>query len=243
MIPACDKIVCGGRPCTNDSDCGGTYRCGFADEPRDPTPVCHQTAICDPGDGTELRGCDGDTGLCMPDGTCMGACQFDDSTAASMGCAGKTMCNVAGVGRDSMTGKLIGIGYCMGGCSVDADCIAPAVCQTETMWCVSAKKTFAKKLGEACTSTSECACLFDRTSKTGICADRCKVGVGCGAGFECDPMLPSSFDATGGFTHLPIGLAGRCLETCTSDTDCTAPARCTQSGGLTVRTCTVDALR
>jgi hypothetical protein len=257
-----------GKACATDEDCDtvgdGINRCSkgiFGSSGGNdlyPTNVCLGTE-CDAGDGTSIMGCDGDTGVCLKAGTsniCLGACQFDDSTAAPMGCAGKNACNVYGWGTDSMTMKTIGIGYCFGGCKADSDCESGQVCQTEEGLCVKSgtKVTYTKAVGEACTDTdstatpAKCNCLYATSTKKGYCSSFCKMGSSgdCGAGFACDAQLPKTkvLDTDTVFTAAPVGMAGYCLKTCTSDADCTAiNGYCDENAGVGAKTCQIGAKR
>lgn len=236
ICPPTDKTLCSG-PCTTDADCdfvdAGINKCSTSlPVPALPTPRC--VSACDPGDGTKLVYCDGDTAMCskaLGDPVCLPLCVFKNDGAPPLGCEGLNACNPYAFGRDTTTGDFVGVGYCLGGCKADSECPKSTVCQTETSWCVRTRTTYTKTLGEACTSDTECACF--KSSSGGYCTRACRVGdTPCPAGYTCDPALPTDF------TKLPTGLLGRCLKDCTSDADC-INSKCQQNGGVDHKTCTV----
>ena len=252
-----------GKACTDDATCDtpcetGAAFCsptGFTSGSLYPTPTCF-SADCDPGDGTKIVGCDGDTGVCLSTGSggiCLPACSFDDSATAPTGCIGKNKCNPYGWGTDSTTMKTVGVGYCFGGCTADADCPAGNKCQKEDGLCIKAPVTYTKTPGTACTDAdakapAKCNCLYTTAAKAGYCANSCYFGeTTCDAGFACDTNLPKTKimpdDVV--FTSAPKGMAGYCLKKCTTDADCTGlNAYCDESAGMAgQKTCQIGKRR
>jgi hypothetical protein len=236
-VNACSTSVFGG---------GGTYY---------PTPVCVGTE-CDPGDGTSVVHCDGSAGLCLPSGggggptgICIGACELDPfSGAPPKGCAGKDACYFYGLETDP-SGVVHAAGYCFGGCTSDADCSGGDRCQIESGYCVRRPVTYAKKLGEACTSADSmstppgCECLYTGSGtggSKGYCSQFCEMGgAPCPTGFTCDAFLPRT-DASGAplFKAAPKGIAGYCMKDCATDADCAAiNGYCQENGGTGRSTC------
>jgi hypothetical protein len=222
-----------------------------------PDNVC-VGSTCNPGDGSTIEGCDGDTGICLATasgGICLGACNFDDSTRVPSGCVGKDLCNVYGWGKTSdMT--VVGVGFCFGGCFQDADCGTGQECQREDGLCVKtgSKVAYSKALGTACTkadstsSPAKCNCNYAPSTGNGYCSQVCRMGMSgdCPSGFLCDAQLPKTpiLDGDTVFTSAPAGIAGFCLKTCSSDADC-APlgAYCEENAGVGGKTCQVGAKR
>ncbi len=218
-----------GQACTNSAQCDpnggsvGVCSNSVGANAIDPAPACFATS-CDNGSTDVGKACGlGGAGLCVgggPDGVCRPKCTFGAAGAAPTGCVGKTGCNAVSWSRAGAT--VTGVGICHGGCTLDADC-GGQVCQVETGECVVTKQTFTKTLGQACTATSECDC--EGSTATGICTRFCRVGdatTACGAGFRCDPGLPSS-DGTGAlFTSSPAGMVGKCHKECNNAADCSA---------------------
>lgn len=253
---ACENKTTG-KACTDDASCDtpcetGAAFCsptGFTSGSLYPTPTCF-SAECDPGDGTKITGCDGDTGVCLSTssgGICLPVCSFDDSVAAPTGCIGKNKCNVYGWGKDD-AGKLVAVGYCFGGCVADADCPAGNKCQVEEGLCMKALTTYTKTPGTACTDAdskapAKCNCIYTTADKAGYCANTCYVGEStCGAGFTCDAGLPKKalFADDTVFTAAPKGIAGLCLKNCASDTDCAGlNAYCGETAGTGQKTCQI----
>ena len=247
-----------GRECIDDAMCDplelGTSFCsatGFTSGSLYPTPTCF-SVDCDAGDGSKIRSCDKDTGVCLATssgGICLPACTFDDTGAPPKGCIGKNTCNAHGWSTEAPTGAVSGVGYCFGGCKADADCPTGNVCQVETALCVKTKVTFTKSPGEPCvkadsgssTTPAKCNCRFTMTEGTGFCVSSCTFGEAtCSAGFTCDPELPSKKlrDTDTVFTKAPTGLAGTCLKNCATDADCAGlNAYCDDSAGVTQKTC------
>jgi hypothetical protein len=251
-----DKTV--GKTCATDDECdvtgAGVNKCTntlFTAGTLYPTPVCFGTS-CDPGDGTTIKGCDCDAGVCLKvtsGGYCLPFCNFDDSGKAPTGCQGKDICNVYGWGTDATTKAVTGVGYCFGGCHADADCTAGNKCQIEDGLCVKTLDVYTLKVGDACTkadsTAKKCNCLYATASGTGYCTTDCKVGDttwGCTTGFTCDPMLPKKDAKTGDplFTKAPAGMSGYCLKNCTVDGDCTAlGGYCEEMAGTGQKTCQI----
>lgn len=243
----CDKTGAGINICTEGA---------FGGDSLYPTSVCIGRE-CDPGDGTSIQGCDGDTGVCLSTssgGICLPVCEFKDSAAAPTGCAGKNSCNVYGWGKDTMTMATIGIGYCFGGCKADTDCPAGNKCQKETQLCVKTLDVYTKALGDACVDTdatgtpAKCNCIYTTADKKGYCSQTCKVGDAgaCPTGFTCDTGLPKTKlrDDDTVFTAAPAGMAGSCLKNCTADADCAGlNAHCDENAGTGQKTCQVGKRR
>lgn len=257
--PTAEKTT--GLACMSDDDCDkglGINRCtegAFGGDSLYPTSVCIGIE-CDPGDGSKIMGCDGDTGVCLTTasgGICLPVCEFDDSSTAPKGCIGKNACNVYGWGKDTMTMKTIGIGYCFGGCKADADCPTGNKCQTEDGLCVKTVTAYTKTPGTACTDAdakdpAKCNCLYTTAEKAGYCANVCRFGeTTCGAGFSCDSGLPKTKlqDDDTVFTAVPTGMAGYCLKNCTTDADCAGlNAHCDENAGMAgQKTCNVGPRR
>jgi len=246
-----------GKTCKDDAECDplelGTSFCsptGFTSGSLYPTPVCFSVE-CDPGDGTKIVGCDGDTGVCLSTGSggiCLPVCEFDDSATAPKGCEGKNKCNIYGWGTDTTTMKTTGVGYCFGGCTADTDCPTGNKCQKEDGLCVKAPVTYTKTPGTACTDAdakapAKCNCLYTTADKAGYCANTCYFGEStCGTGFTCDSGLPKTKirDDDTVFTATPKGMAGYCLKDCTTDADCAGlNAYCDENAGVGKKTCQV----
>lgn len=221
-----------------------------------PTNVCIQTE-CDPGDGTKIEGCDGDTGVCLSTGMggiCLPVCEFKDSADKPTGCEGNNACNVYGWGKDTTTMATIGVGYCFAGCKADADCSDGQKCQKEEGTCVKAVIAYSKTVGTACTDADQkapakCNCIYTTADKAGYCSHFCRVGETgfCGTGFSCDSGLPKTKlrDDDTVFAAAPAGMAGSCLKNCTSDADCTGlNAHCDENAGMAgQKTCQIGKRR
>ena len=236
--PAPENTV--GNTCTTDLECDplGTRanRCTatspFTKGTLEPTPVCIGLS-CDPGTGTTVVTCDNSRGVCLSTGTpgsgvCLPGCTFDNSTAAPVGCQGLDACNVYAFGTPA-GGTLVGVGFCFGGCAADADCTGGDKCQVESGLCVKTPVTYAKAVGDACTTADTgvatgCECLASATTTNGYCSTFCRVGdTTCGAfgTYVCSAALPST-----DFTSTPVGMAGNCLKTCATAADCTGGTTC-----------------
>jgi hypothetical protein len=234
-----------GTACTADSTCDVTGQkitmCSsdaFTAGTLMPSPVCIGVT-CDPGDGTQIMGCDNDHGVCLKTakgGLCLPACSFANDGKAPQGCNGKDACNVMGFGQDQ-TGAIGGIGFCLGGCAADADCTAGNKCDTISGLCLKTVTAPTKKTGDACVAQDTgCNCYAGNTTQKGYCTQFCRVGgTTCGTGFVCSAQLPkTSGDGGALFSQQPTDIAGSCLKTCTTDADCTAlSAKCdlTDVGG------------
>lgn len=159
-------------------------------------------------------------GGCVVDGDCAtGACDPLSNRCVAASCT---------VAKDC-TARLPAPGF---GCGVGGVC----------------RFAFAKIDGEPCTpdptatiASKDCFCLGRVGGVTGVCASVCKTtapGVPnpeCSPGFACDPQLdakaPLTFD-------VPAGIAGRCVRTCSADSDCGIPGfTCSRSPGGPSKTC------
>jgi len=190
-----------GRACTSDGDCdvtgSGLVHCTnklHLLTPLNPTAICIVVDlggkdVCDPGDGTTVALCEGDTGLCTRIGTepsqCQGLCVVDDLGKVTTACTGKNACNPYVIGKDS-AGKGLLFGYCHGGCAMNADCPTGAICDPIQNVC----------LAHPCTTDVDCTKLF---------AGAAAPGFGCVA------------DATGGTRHCRWSFAKKDGDLCTPD--------------------------
>jgi len=259
--PDCDKTT--GKKCTTSDDCdvtgNGIGHCTnalFSLGTLYPTPVCFGAdtsapgaQACDPGDGTTIKTCDCDTGICVGFSSggadCFPGCTFDDTGAAPVGCEGKNLCEVYGWDPTKKTG----VGICFGGCHVDADCTGGDKCQVESGLCVKTKVTYAKAVGDPCTKAdadakpAACNCFYTTKDGKGWCNQVCKFGDTswtCPTGWTCDTGLPTKDAKTGDplFSKSPSGIEGSCQKNCTADADCTAlNGYCELSAGMTQKTC------
>jgi hypothetical protein len=216
----------------------------FTKGPLYPTPVCIQVdpPECAADDGTTVVSCNGDRGVCLRTGggeLCLPSCSFADDGAAPVGCTGRDVCNVFGWGRNT-SGALDGVGFCFGGCRADGDCPKDSACQVEDGLCFKTKTAYPKSIGTACTKSEAagalppCNCLYGSTTSLGYCSVFCVVGkTSCDAGFVCSAQLPTS-DATGALFHRdPVGIAGNCVKSCSTNADCSgmnATCKTTASG-------------
>lgn len=196
--------------------------------------------------------------------TCEPRCQLKGDGTWVESCAGKNACYPEALTTAS-DGKTLVVGSCQGGCVSNADCPSGSVCDTGQNICVNKKCTsdtacktawgtgapaawkcdtaagyckfiYAKTLGAACTSATDCLCLKGTTATAGYCTDICKTGSGeCASGYSCDPLLTAT-SSTGGalytMTSLPAGLSGYCAKNCTSDAGCPTGTKCVLSGGM-----------
>jgi hypothetical protein len=227
-----------GKPCTSDADCRGPS--GPGNDTCDlssPTPVCRLPHCSAPSYG-DVHYCDGpDTpaspGICLPDGTCWPKCTFQGDGTAAVGCAPNDACNAYSFAQDG-TGRVAGTGFCRGGCETDADCSNGLRCQVDQGLCVATVASHAA-LGTACDEASTaCDCFYATSSRSGYCAQACKVGgAPCPGGSTCDALLPTTFSASGdgaavtAFTSQNPGLGGLCAPTCASGTaSCPASSTC-----------------
>ena len=241
--PPADKTT--GKVCTSDADCditgAGLGRCTnklFIISPLNPTAICMQIDAsggdaCDPGDGTKIPLCDGDTGFCSKPSTstnpatCEGLCVMDDTGKFTVTCAGKNACNTEALGSDGTTGKNQLFGTCQGGCATDADCPSPAVCDTLENICVD----------KVCTVDTDCTKLFSKGAPPGFkcVADaaggksHCKFSFAKKDGDKCTPAATAGkgsldclcFGKTGGATDT-----GMCISLCKTVAAGTANAEC-----------------
>jgi hypothetical protein len=242
----CDKMACGVNICTEGA---------FGGDSLYPSNTCIGRE-CDPGAGTTIEGCDGDTGVCLPitgGGICLPVCEFKDSAAPPTGCIGKNACNVYGWGK-AMDMSTIGIGYCFGGCKIDTDCPTGNKCQKEDGLCKKTLDVYTKTVGQACTDVdakdpAKCNCQYTTAEKMGYCTQVCRFGESgvCGTGFSCDVGLPKTklMDDDTVFTAVPAGMQGNCLKNCTTDADCAGlNAHCDENAGMAgQKTCNVGPRR
>jgi hypothetical protein len=182
-------------------------------------------------------------------------------------CAGSNGCNIEAYGTDSSTMKVSLIGTCQAGCKADSECPTGSKCDPLQRFCtkVCASDTdctkgwstapdnwkcdtargactfsFPKKIGDACTSATDCLCFHNTGDSNGVCIGLCRSGDDCGTGFVCDALLPRK-DDTGAdlftVTTQPVELVGYCLRSCSVDADCPAKQACDLSAGQTQKTC------
>jgi hypothetical protein len=230
-----------GGPGLNVCSIMGYFRGG----PLNPTPVCLSPAPCDLGTGVNVMYCDGPSptdstspGICLPtatamsgpNGQCFPKCTIPADGSAPTGCKGKDRCNLFATGAGT-TGALTALGYCLGGCSANSDCPTGSTCQKDEGLCVTTPNTPTKQLGQVCTANDlsttnyRCNCFYQPMTMLGYCSQFCITGpnspVPCPSGYVCDPQLPTKVmgqnDAdVSGFTAVNPGLAGYCLQTCST---------------------------
>lgn len=214
---------------------------GFCDTTL-PSPVCEQNS-CSIPDPTKITDCDGPSGMgigiCINEGGttnfCLAPCTFAGDATAPTGCPGKDTCQADGWAPPSGTTALQGVGHCQGTCLTNADCSTGFECQKEYGACVPPAnlKTFSKTFGQACNpkdTTTECLCLATSSATTGYCSTVCVVPAAgaadpCATGYMCSALLPTQDTTTTPpttlFTAQPAGIAGYCVQTCSTDADCT----------------------
>ena len=241
-----------GNTCTSSTTCdvsgSGLSFCtgsGYAIGALDPTPVCEQgtttgTDACDPGpldssgNQTQLRLCDGDTGLCTKSGTnasmCEAYCEMDDTGAWIKQCAGKNACSPWALGTDSCGVNFL-VGTCYGGCSADTDCPSGNVCDAVAKVCV----------GVSCASDTDCTNAWSGAPSYWKCnttTGHCGFLYPKSIGTTCDPTKTTTADCL----CIPTtsnAAAGVCANACTTGraTDCPLGYACdpllntTSSGG------------
>lgn len=202
--------------------------------------------------------------------TCEPRCQFKGDGTWVETCAGKNACNAEAL-TTAADGKTLVVGSCQGGCVTSADCPSGSVCDVGQNLCVNktctsdaacktawgtgapaaykcdftsgyCKFIYAKVLGDACTTTTDCLCLKGTTT-AGYCTTICKAGSTgeCPTGYSCDALLTAK-STTGAdlytMTSLPAGVSGYCVKNCTSDLGCPTGTTCKLSGGMgTQKTC------
>lgn len=230
-----------GKVCTSDADCDVTGnalgRCTnklYIISPLNPTAICIQIDTgggdaCDPGDGTKIPLCDGDTGYCAKSGTnpaiCEAFCTIDDTGKVTQACAGKNACNPEALGTDS-AGKATLFGTCQGGCATDADCPTGAVCDTLQNFCVE----------KTCTTDTECSKLFSKPPPGFKCVadatggkSHCKFSYAKNPGDKCTPAAASGSSSTDCLCFGKTGAGtdqGLCISLCKTVDFGTANAEC-----------------
>jgi hypothetical protein len=249
-----------GQPCMMDAECSptglGLNKCSaanfFTGGPIMPTPVCLSNVACDPGTDNLIHYCDGpdmpsSPGICLPTrqgGLCLPKCSILSDGSPPAGCQGKDTCNVLGSGILT-SGAPFSVGFCFGGCSADADCPGGSHCQKDEGVCLTTLLTRTKQTGQTCSAndpTGTCNCFRNPTSMVGYCAPFCITGPTsaspCPAGYVCDAGLLAQItnprtDATvSGFMSQNAGLAGTCLQVCsTSDGGSTSGSDAGDAGG------------
>jgi hypothetical protein len=233
-----------GGPGLNVCSIAGYFRGG----PLNPTPLCLSPAPCDLGTGVNVQFCDGSgptdsmsPGICLPtatamtgpNGQCFPKCVIPVDGSAPTGCPGKDRCNLFASGTDT-TGNPIALGYCLGGCTADSDCPTGSTCQKDEGLCLTTPHAVTKQLGQTCTANDlgstnyRCNCFYQPMTMLGYCSQFCITGPSspapCPSGYVCDPQLLAQVTGLNdasipGFTKVNPGLAGYCLQACS-----TAPA-------------------
>jgi len=219
-------------PCGGATPCdGGLHFCDGPDDPSSP-------GLCLPLDVLKPV---------LNQGVCVPYCTLPSDGSAPVGCAGNNRCTpftwaLFTAADGGATPTLEGFGICQGSCEKDADCSglgAGYVCQTDIGFCTKTLVPRKKTVGTACTggsaaasdtTTGACFCFSNPTTNAGYCTSNCIVGgVPCPTGYVCDTGIPSGpllFTSPDGgtltepaLTKQNVGLAGQCVQACTTVVD------------------------
>lgn len=174
---------------------------------------CAGNDECGPGTcATEVEGLDGEP-TAAPDGYCMGMCASDTDCGAGGVCVG-------GGAQGAM-------GLCYEGCTADTDCREGYLCGPITSTCRPAPPT--DQLADDVAGT---ACAADGDCSGGVCLTMRGDNDPLPGGYCSGACLQDSHCGAGGLCRRTGAGAGRCYESCATDTDCTRDGyRCREIGG------------